>query len=90
MDQINPPRQTANIFALFNAFEMLCFPQCITDMSRVYFSSVDLRKSCKYIHFAVRSGLTRVDEQLCACALNRYNSESNMHFMIVVTVKGLL
>ncbi len=82
MDQIDPAWQTANIFVLFNAFETFCFPQCITDMSRVYFSSVNVRKSCKYIHFAVRSGLTRVDE--------RNNSESNMHFMIAVTVKGLL
>ncbi len=31
----NPPRQTANIFVLFNAFETLCFPTCITDTSRV-------------------------------------------------------
>ncbi len=69
MDQIDPPWQTANIFVLFNAFETFCFPQCITDMSRVYFSSVNVRKSCKYIHFAVRSGLTRVDERYCA--LNR-------------------
>ncbi len=41
---------------LFNAFETLCFPQCITDMSLVYFSSVNVRKSCKYINFAVRDG----------------------------------
>ncbi len=26
---------------LFNAFETLCFPQCITEMSQVYFSSVN-------------------------------------------------
>ncbi len=56
MDQIDPPWQTANIFVLFNAFETLCFPQCITDMSQVYFPSVNVRKSCKYIHLAVRSG----------------------------------
>ncbi len=61
-------------FHLVNAFETFCFPQCITDMSQVYFSSVNVRKSCKYINFAVRSGLT----------------ESNMHFMIAVTVNGLL
>ncbi len=56
MNQIDPPRQTANIFVLFNALETLCFPQCITDMSRLYFPSVNVRKSCKYIHFAVMSG----------------------------------
>ncbi len=33
MDQIDPPWQTANISVLFHAFEMLCFPQCITDTS---------------------------------------------------------
>ncbi len=43
MDQIDPPWQTANISVLFNAFET-CFPQCITDMSRVYFSSVNYKK----------------------------------------------
>ncbi len=63
MDQIDPPWQTANIFVLFNAFETLCFFQCITDISRVYFSSVNVRKSCKYIHFAVRSG--QVNERCC-------------------------
>ncbi len=86
MDQIDPPWQTANIFVLFNAFETFCFPQCITDMSRVYFSSVNVRKSCKYIHFAVRSGLTRVDERYCALK----QTELNRHFMIAVTEKGLL
>ncbi len=55
-DQIDPPRQTANIFVPFNAFETLCFPQCITDMLQVHFSSVNVRKSYKYIHFGVRSG----------------------------------
>ncbi len=44
MDQIDPPWQTANISVLFNAFETLCFPQSITDMSRVYFSSVNYKK----------------------------------------------
>ncbi len=29
MDQIDPPRQTANICEQFNAFETFCFPQCI-------------------------------------------------------------
>ncbi len=67
---------------LFNAFETFCFPQCIADMSQVYFSSVNVRKSGKYIHFAVRSGRAKQTE--------RNNSESNMHFMIAVTVKGLL
>ncbi len=54
MDQIDPPWQTANIFVLFNAFETL-FSQCIMDMSQLYSSSVNARKSCKYVHFAVRS-----------------------------------
>ncbi len=60
MDQIDPPWQT--VFERFNAFETLCFPQYITDMSRVYFSSVNARKSCKYIHFAVRSGLVSASD----------------------------
>ncbi len=56
MDQIDPPWQTANISVLLNAFEILCFPQGITDKSQVYiFLSVNVRKSCKHIHFAVRS-----------------------------------
>ncbi len=44
MDQIDPPTpwQTVNIFVLFNAFETFCFPQCITEMPRVYFSSVNV------------------------------------------------
>ncbi len=42
MDQIDQPWQTANIFVLFNAFKTFCFPQCITDMSQVYFSSVNV------------------------------------------------
>ncbi len=33
------------IVVLFNAFETLCFPQCITDTSRAYFSSVNVTKS---------------------------------------------
>ncbi len=57
MHQIDPPRQTANIFMLFNAFYTLCFPQCITEMSRLYFSSVTVRKSCKYIYFLSGVGL---------------------------------
>ncbi len=57
-----------SVFVLFNAFEKFCFPQCITDMSRVYFSSVNVRKSCKYINFAVKNGLKRVDERCCAHA----------------------
>ncbi len=64
MDQIDPPRQTANISVLFNAFETFCFPQYITDMSQVYCSSVNVRKSCIYIHFAVRSGLAQVVDLL--------------------------
>ncbi len=28
-DQIDSLWQTMNIFLLFNAFEMLCFPQCV-------------------------------------------------------------
>ncbi len=80
-DQIDPTRQTANISVLFNAFETLCFPQCITDKLRVYFLSVNVRKSCKYIHFAVRSGRAL----LRAKQTERNNSESNMRFMIAVT-----
>ncbi len=56
MDQIDPPWQTAKIFVLLNAFETLYFPQCITDMSQVYFSSVNVRKLCKHIYFTVRRG----------------------------------
>ncbi len=56
MDQINPPWQAEYIFVLFYVFETLCFPQCITDMSQLYSSSVNVRKLCKYIHFTVRSG----------------------------------
>ncbi len=91
-DQIDPAWQTANIFVLFNAFQTFCFPQCITDMLRVYFESVDVKESCKYIYFAVRSGLTRVDEllRMRAKQMERNNSESNMHFMIAVTVNRLL
>ncbi len=54
MDQIDPPWQTVNIFVLFNAFETLCAPQCITDMSHLIMFIVNVRKSCK--HVAVRSG----------------------------------
>ncbi len=62
MDQIDPPWQTANIFVLFNAFETLCFPQCITDMARIYCSSVNVKKSCILL-----LGVG-VDELLRACA----------------------
>ncbi len=62
MNQIDPPWQTANISVLFNAVETFCFPRCVTGMSRVYFSSENVRKSCKYINFAARSGLKQVDE----------------------------
>ncbi len=65
MDQIDPP--SANISVRFNAFEMLCSPQCITDMSRVYFLSVNIRKSCKYVHLAVGSGRVTQEQR----ALNR-------------------
>ncbi len=65
MDQIDPPWQTANIFVLFNAFETLCFPQCITDMARIYCSSLNVKKSCKFIHFAVRSGRGRAAACMC-------------------------
>ncbi len=57
MDQIDPPRQTENIFVLFNAFEMLCFPQCITDMPQIYCLSVNVIKSCKYINLLSGVGL---------------------------------
>ncbi len=56
MDQIDPPWQTVNIFVLFNAFETLCAPQCITDMSHLIMFIVNVRKSCKHIHVSVRSG----------------------------------
>ncbi len=39
-DQIDPPWQTANKSVLFNAFETLCFPQCITD--RYIFPSINV------------------------------------------------
>ncbi len=78
VDQFDPAWQTVNIFVPFNAFKTFCFPH-VTSI----FSSVNVRKSCKYINFAVRSGLT--DGRM-----ERNNSESNMHFMIVVTVMGLL
>ncbi len=91
MDLIDPPRHTANISVLFNALETLCFPHCITDMSQVYFSSVNVRKLCKYINFAVRRGLMRVDQlRMCSKQTERNYSESNIHFMIAVAVKGLL
>ncbi len=59
MDQIDPPRQTVNISVLFNAFETFCFPHCVTDMSQVYFSSVNVRKSCgpNAAHKGVQYGL---------------------------------
>ncbi len=60
MDQIDPPRQTANIFVLFHAFEMLCFPDCITDMSQEYLSSINVRRS-----FFFRSGWV-LWEWMCA------------------------
>ncbi len=50
------------------------FPQCITDISQVYFPSVNVRKSCKYIHFAAKSGLSRVDKLLRTCVLNRQSA----------------
>ncbi len=49
-------------------------------MSRVYFSSVNIRKSCKYIQFTVRGGLTRVDELLRVKQTERNNSESNAFY----------
>ncbi len=42
MDQIDQAWQTANIFVTFNAFETFCFPQYITDMSRLHFVSVNV------------------------------------------------
>ncbi len=84
VDLINPPWQTANIFVLFNAFETFCFPQCITDMSRVYFSSVHFRKSCKYIHFAVRSGLMQVDSKYA------FNDSTNCKGTIVIRGRPII
>ncbi len=45
-DQIDPAWQTA--------IYLCCL---ITDMSRVYFSSVNVRKSCKHMYFAVRGSV---------------------------------
>ncbi len=55
------------------------------------FSSVNVRKSYKYIHFSFRlnewtSAAARMHAKQTECN----NSESNMHFMIAVIVKGLL
>ncbi len=69
-DQIDPP---SNIFVLFNAFETLCFPQCITDTSQVYSSSVDVRKSCKYI--ILLSGWTRHASERVLLRVKHNNSE---------------
>ncbi len=87
-DQIDPSWQTANIFVLFNAFEKFCFPQCISDMSRVYFICVNVRQSYKYINIAIR--LSKWTSATNAKQTERNNSESNRHFMIAVIVKGLL
>ncbi len=76
MDQIDPPWQTANI-VLFNAFETLCFPQCITDTSQVNFSSVNVRKPCKYIHFAVRSGRGLCEWTSAAACMRTTQTEQN-------------
>ncbi len=68
-NQTDPPRQTANIFVLFNAFETLCFPTCITDTSRVayiFLSINDAGKSCKYIHFTVKTGQAYARRQAAA------------------------
>ncbi len=48
-------RLTKMLLTLFNVFEMCCFPKCITYISQVYSSSVNVIKSWKYFHFAVRS-----------------------------------
>ncbi len=47
-----PVLQTDKLLALFNAFEMWCFPQCITYFSQVYSPSVHVRMSWKYFHCA--------------------------------------
>ncbi len=77
MDQIDPPWQTANVFVLFNAFETLCFPH--VDMSQVYFSSVNVRKSCKYqyIHFAVGSGQGLREWTSAAACMRTKQTERN-------------
>ncbi len=77
MDQIDPPWQTANIFVLFNAFETLRFPQCITDMSQVYFSSINVRKSLKHIHFAVVSGQGLCEWTSDAACMHAKQTEHN-------------
>ncbi len=76
---------------LFNAFETLCFPQCITDTSQVYFSSVNVRKSCKYIHFAVRSGRGLREQTSAAERMRATQTEQNriiaQEFRIKYTAK---
>ncbi len=69
------------------------FPQRITDMSRVYFSSVNVIKSCKYINFVCQEWnytSIRAAARMRAKQTECNHSESNMQFMIAVTVKGLL
>ncbi len=63
-------------------------------MSQVYFSPVNVRKSCKYINFAVRSerGLReQTSAVVCMRAkqMERNNSESNMHFSKIFVVGHL-
>ncbi len=63
---------------------MLCFPQCITDMSQVYSSSLNVRKSCKYI--ILLSGVTRHASERVLQA-KRNNSETNIHFAKILVVE---
>ncbi len=76
---------------LFNAFETLCFPQCITDMSQVYFSSVNVRKSCKYIHFAVRDGRGLDERTITVARMRTTQTQQNriiaQEFRIKYTAK---
>ncbi len=76
---------------LCNAFEKFCFPPCINDMSQIYFSSLNFRKPCKYIYILQSEvGLYASGRALLHAKQTEHNnSESNMHFMIAITVKGL-
>ncbi len=79
MNQIDTPLIHYPIFVLFNAFEKLCFPHCITETSQVYFLNV--RNSCKYIHFAVRSGRGMLEQRETA---EQNNSAIIMNKIFVV------
>ncbi len=85
-DQIDPPWQTAIIYFWFLMHLRLFSPRCITDMSQVYFSSVKVRKSCKYIHSAVGEAYVNERSLLRTKQMERNNSESNMHFAKIFIV----